>query len=225
MAKNRGWFDGCLPSRHNMGGELRKLAMILSKLPKHPQKSVELEQYSTEGDFAARWIAAIIECGDISEESNIIDFGAGNGILGIGLLLAGVSTATFIEKDEEAVESIRVGIKNMDLENKSLIICKDIVDCEQWLNENEYDLIIMNPPWGFQNPKADRPFLELAFSSSAPVIHLLHSANVSHPQAIARDAGWNSELLLEGSFRLPAQYEHHRKPMAESAVKCWRFYR
>ena len=46
---------------------LRHLAMALSKLPPHPQHDVTLEQYATEGDFAARWIAEIVQRGDLGE--------------------------------------------------------------------------------------------------------------------------------------------------------------
>ena len=59
---------------------LRHLAMALSNLPPHPQHDVSLEQYATEGDFAARWIAEIVERGDIDEETRVVDLGAGNGI-------------------------------------------------------------------------------------------------------------------------------------------------
>ena len=65
---------------------LRHLAMALSKLPPHPQHDVSLEQYATEGDFAARWIAEIIQRGDLDQDTRVVDLGAGNGILGICLL-------------------------------------------------------------------------------------------------------------------------------------------
>ena len=56
---------------------LRHLAMELSKLPPHPQHNVELEQYATEGDFAARWIAEMIERGDLDASTHVVDLGAG----------------------------------------------------------------------------------------------------------------------------------------------------
>jgi len=52
---------------------LRHLAMELSKLPPHPQHNVELEQYATEGDFAARWIAEMIERGDLDASTRVVD--------------------------------------------------------------------------------------------------------------------------------------------------------
>tara|TARA_B100001750_G_scaffold247366_1_gene272866 strand:- start:3953 stop:4579 length:627 start_codon:yes stop_codon:yes gene_type:complete len=208
-----------------MAGELRHLAMALSQLPKHPQQSPALEQYVTEGDFAARWIAAISECGDLTETTNVVDLGAGNGVLGIGLLMAGAASATLIEIDGDATEAARMGLNNLGMEEMATIITEDVSTLENWPTDIECELLIMNPPWGFQKARADRPFLDLAFSSPASVIHLLHAADAKHPEAMGRDAGWKSEIILEGRIRLPAQYEHHKRAMSESAVKCWRFTR
>ena len=52
---------------------LRHLAMALSNLPPHPQRDVSLEQYATEGDFAARWIAEIVERGDLEAKTRVAD--------------------------------------------------------------------------------------------------------------------------------------------------------
>ena len=78
---------------------LRHLAMALSNLPPHPQHDVSLEQYATEGDFAARWIAEMVERGDLDEATKVADLGAGNGILGIGCYLAGAASTLLVEKD------------------------------------------------------------------------------------------------------------------------------
>ena len=208
-----------------MAGGLRRLAMTLSQLPKHPQNSVELEQYSTEGDFAARWISAIVEAGDLNSESKIVDLGAGNGVLGIGLLLAGCAHATLLEIDDEAASRAGEGLTTLNLNERAELLVQDLTNWKQWPEHLNCDLVIMNPPWGFQKAKADRPFLELAFSSPAKSIHLLHSASATHPPALAKELGWRGEVLLEGTFRLPANFEHHKQGIAETAVKCWRFVR
>ena len=82
---------------------LRHLAMALSNLPAHPQRDASLEQYATEGDFAARWIAEIVQRGDLGEETRVADLGAGNGILGIGCLLAGAKSVLLVEWDAQCV--------------------------------------------------------------------------------------------------------------------------
>ena len=61
------------------------MAMILSGLEPHPSNSVELEQYTTDGDLASRWLSDIAAFGDLSEGCAVADLGAGNGVLGLGI--------------------------------------------------------------------------------------------------------------------------------------------
>ena len=190
---------------------LRHLAMALSNLPPHPQRDVSLEQYATEGDFAARWIAEIVERGDLEAETRVVDLGAGNGILGIGCRLAGAASALLVEQDPQCVHEYE-GVEWL------------IGDVKEW-SGTEVDLIIMNPPWGVQIAMADRPFLETAFNSEAEVIYLLHSAKATHIESLAKSFDWGGEVVLNGSFRLPAQYDHHRSHQGMTQVAVWRFKR
>jgi putative methylase len=185
--------------------------MALSKLPPHPQHDVTLEQYATEGDFAARWIAEIVQRGDLDEGTRVADLGAGNGILGIGCLLAGAASTLLVEKDASC-EHEYPGVQWL------------IGDINDW-SRKDVDLVIMNPPWGAQLPMADRPFLEAAFNSEANVVYLLHSAHVTHVLPIAKSFNWDGEIVLNGSFRLPANYAHHQSRDGVTKVAVWRFIR
>ena len=190
---------------------LRQLAMALSKLPPHPQRDVALEQYATEGDFAARWIAEMVERGDLNEDTRVVDLGAGNGILGIGCLLAGAASALLVEIDEQCQHEYE-GVEWL------------IGDIGMWSGD-DVDLVVMNPPWGVQTAMADRPFLKAAFSSKAKVVHLLHSSKAKHIEPMAESFDWKAETVLSGSFRLPAQFEHHRSNEGRTEVVVWRFSR
>ena len=190
---------------------LRHLAMELSKLPPHPQHDVTLEQYATEGDFAARWIAEIITRGDLDETTRVVDLGAGNGILGIGCHLAGSASTLLVEVDHNCQHEYE-GVDWL------------IGDVQEWSGEN-VDLVIMNPPWGAQTPKADRPFLETAFNSAAKVIYLLHSSHSTHLVPLVESMNWIGEVVLRGIFRIPAKYTHHESQNGETEVSVWRFER
>ena len=76
----------------------KHLAIELSKLLPHPQHAIELEQYATEGDLAAFFVLAIDQLDSIYGK-NIVDLGAGNGILGIGCGILGAKSVTLIEGD------------------------------------------------------------------------------------------------------------------------------
>ena len=52
---------------------LRHLAMSLSKLQPHPCENVDLEQYSTDGNIASKFISSIVSYGDLSSDSIIGD--------------------------------------------------------------------------------------------------------------------------------------------------------
>ena len=52
---------------------VRRLAMLLSGLVPHTCDSVELEQYSTDGNLAARWLTDIAAFGDLSEGCTVAD--------------------------------------------------------------------------------------------------------------------------------------------------------
>ena len=42
-----------------------------------------LEQYSIDGDLAAKWLSDLVAFGDLKKGCKVSDLGAGNGILGI----------------------------------------------------------------------------------------------------------------------------------------------
>ncbi|MDP6870058.1 MAG: methyltransferase [Candidatus Poseidoniaceae archaeon] len=181
--------------------KLRQLAITLSKLPPHPCSNVDLEQYQTEGDLAALWLANIDGIDGLNGKT-VIDLGSGNGILGYGAKLLGADV-TFVECDPDAAElcrqlgnTIEGRVEDVDLPNA--------------------DLVITNPPWGFQNHGADRVFVERALECS-PVLHIMHNAAATHLP--------KGELVLEGEFRMPAIYSHHNSRMGKTAIRCWRITR
>jgi len=208
-----------------MGMRPKHLAIELSKLEPHPCTSVELEQYATEGDLASYWILGIDQVDDM-EGKRVLDLGAGNGILGLGCLLVGAHHVTLVEADPLVVKIAKVNAERLSLRGKgSIEVIQDHISLQSERPVITPDIIVMNPPWGVQTAKADRPLLEYAFSLGAPVVHVLHSAKSKHVQALGRDYGYESEAMLETEFRLPPTYLHHSKKKATTTVRCWRFHR
>ncbi len=150
------------------------------------------------------------------------DLGSGNGILGIGCLLLGATHVSFYEVDEEAVKVLQQNLKSFpdDMYN---VVQTSISD--QTELPTDVDAIIMNPPWGVQTQKADRPFLDLAFTSKATHVHILHSAESKHIEEIASNQGWSSEKLFNDHFRLPQAYQHHKSRQQTTKISCWSFSR
>ncbi len=198
---------------------VRRLAMLLSSLSEHPGGSVELEQYVTEGDLAARWLADIAAFGDLSEGCKVTDLGAGNGVLGLGALAMGAGRATLVEADQAACDVAMSNAESMgfadSVEVIQAILGSDPVDL------GSADVVISNPPWGRQTPRADRPFLEAMIAVAAPA-HLIHSAEATHIQPLFEDVGWAAERYGEADFALPAAYSHHSSQRGRTRAAFWR---
>jgi putative methylase len=184
-----------------------------------------LEQYATEGDLAAFWILAIDQLDNL-ENKTVVDLGAGNGILGLGTAYLGASKVTLIEADEEACMVLKQNSQRVIEEFETQIITIHALIGSQLVElSGQTDIVVMNPPWGFQTEKADRPLLELAFSLDATAIYVLHSAKAKHIEAMAKDFGYEGEIVFETNFRLPPMYSHHSKKKSTTDARCWRFHK
>ena len=193
--------------------------MILSGLDPHPNDSVELEQYTTEGDLAARWLADIVAFSDLSGGCKVADLGAGNGVLGLGALAMGAGRAMLVETDQAACEVAKSNAESLGFADSVEVIQatlgSDPVDL------SSADVVISNPPWGRQTPRADRPFLEAMIAATVPA-HLLHSAEATHIQPLFEAVGWAAERYGEADFALPAAYSHHSRKRGRTRVAFWR---
>jgi len=194
--------------------------MILSGLEPHPSNSVELEQYTTEGDLAVRWLSDIVAFGDLAEGCTVADLGAGNGVLGLGALAMGAGRALLVEADQTACDVAMLNAESMGFAD-SVELIQATLGSEP-VDLSSADVIISNPPWGRQTSRADRPFLEAMIAAEIPA-HLLHSAEATHIQPLFEDAGWSVERYGEADFALPAAYSHHSRQRGRTRAAFWRF--
>ena len=203
----------------------KHLAIELSKLKPHPQHDASLEQYATEGDLAAFLILAIDQLDNIAQKT-VVDIGAGNGILGIGCAIMGAEKTSLIDADDAVVEVARQNIKRISQKYRAKI---EAFQCHIGRDKppeiDTCDIVVMNPPWGFQTSKADRPLIEYAFTLQPSSAYVLHSAKSNHLAALGKGFGYDCEVVFESNFRLPPKYSHQSRKMGETAVKCWRFHR
>ena len=122
---------------------------ILFNSPDFDSPKPELEQYATPVDIVSEIIKQANALGHLS--GTVADLGCGTGRLAIGAAIIGTDVTGY-EIDEDALklakeyskkEKLNIEWKNVAIEN---------------ISEN-YDTIIMNPPFGAQRPGADRNFL------------------------------------------------------------------
>ena len=198
---------------------VRRLAILLSQLNPHPCNSVELEQYTTGGDLAARWLTDIAAFGDLSEGCTVADLGAGNGVLGLGALAMGAGRAILVEADEAACDVAKSNAESMGFADSVEVIQATLGS--DTIDLGSADVVISNPPWGRQTPRADRPLLEAMIAAATPA-HLLHSAEATHIKPLFEDVGWSAERHGEADFALPAAYSHHSRQRGRTRAAFWR---
>jgi putative methylase len=198
---------------------VRRLAMLLSGLLPHPCDAVELEQYTTDGDLAARWLADIAAFDDLTEGCTVADLGAGNGVLGLGALAMGAGRAILVETDQAACDVAKLNAESLGFA-ESMEVIRATLGSDP-VDFGSADVVISNPPWGRQTPRADRPFLEAVIAAETPA-HLLHSAEATHIQTLFEDAGWSTERYGEADFALPAAYSHHSRQRGRTRAAFWR---
>ena len=137
---------------------------ILFNSPDFYQPKPELEQYATPVDIVLEIIKHAKSLGHLS--AKVADLGCGTGRLAIGAAIAGANVTGF-EIDEDALKIAR------DYSNKKKLEIK-------WRNlaieniEENFETILMNPPFGSQRPGADRSFLKKSLEIAANIwtIHL-----------------------------------------------------
>lgn len=87
--------------------------------------------------------------GDKIIDSAFLDAYAGSGSIGIEALSRGAASATFIEKNREALSLLRQNLELSTFSENSKIIFSDCVRAIKTLNEDSFDLIFLDPPYSF----------------------------------------------------------------------------
>jgi len=180
------------------------MEIALEKLEKPDNPRPDLEQYTTPSDVASDMLWIALTSGDI-QNKKVADLGCGNGILGIGAALLGASSVNCYDVDQQMI--------NLCNRNAQATGVSVTTECEDALCVNgSFDTVIQNPPFGAQNPGADRPFLRTAVRISR-VSYSLHMAETV-PFISKYCEGLNADVshIKNYKFKIPFMFEFHKKP-------------
>ncbi|MFA4886994.1 MAG: METTL5 family protein [Candidatus Nanoarchaeia archaeon] len=188
----------------------KQLQITLSNLQPLSSLNSSLEQYQLEGNLAAEilWHALINE--DI-EGKVIADLGCGNGILGIAALSLGAKNVYFLDIDKKAIT-----IAKENALGKGIYLNEDVSKFNV-----KVDTVLMNPPFGVQQRKADKPFLEKAMYC-ANVIYSLHKIESKNFIAqLAKEHNYTVERIIPTSFDIKKTYSFHKKKKHRVEIGIW----
>jgi len=187
----------------------KKLEIQLSKLKQLEEFDLDLEQYTTDSSQASEILLWAYNNRDI-ENKIIADFGCGNGILGIGALLLNAKKVYFIDNDKKAIKITKENTKTGEF------ILDDISNFSKPI-----DTVIMNPPFGVRNRKADKIFLETAmkYSKSIYSIHKIESKDFINK--LCKENNFKVETIKEFKILLKKTQKFHKKERYYVHVGCW----
>lgn len=198
----------------------KELSILLSKLKRFVSPDPSLEQYPTDPEIASS-VLWLIESQDGFSGKVVADFGSGTGVLGIGALVLGAKRCYFVDVDKKVFpllkENLEVVEKYCGKKFNYVLVNKDVRQFN-----SKVDLVIQNPPFGVQNPHADRLFLLKAMESS-PLIYSFHkSESSSFISQICKDNGFDSVLCLKFKFPVRNAMKFHSKKVHFVDVGLWR---
>jgi len=186
-----------------------KLAIELSNLKSFEEAKVNLEQYQTPSDIAAKVLWWAYMQGNV-EGKVIADFGCGNGILGIGCLLLNAKKVYFIDKD------IRLAKENYKGFKGGTFFEEDIKKFNK-----KVDVVVQNPPFGVQKEHADRGFLVKALEVSETVysFHKIESENFINK--FCKDNNAKAKKIFVFDFPFKRSQKFHKKDLYKVKVGVW----
>ncbi|MFA6709814.1 MAG: METTL5 family protein [Candidatus Methanomethylophilaceae archaeon] len=167
------------------------------------EPSAALEQYSTPSVIASDILFTAYCEGDVADRV-VNDLGCGTGIFAIGSYLLNAKKIYGYDLSKSALDIAKMNIEkfNADVE---------LIECD--ISEVEYraDTTFMNPPFGCQMKRADRPFLDKAMELSSS-IYSIHMENTL-PFVETYVASKGREIVSRRTYKynIPHTFTFHSK--------------
>jgi len=205
---------------------MKNLAIILSRLKVFDKPDFTLEQYPTDSEIAFEVLHNADMHNEINDK-NMLDLGAGAGILGIGCLLLGAKRVYFVDKDKKALNILKKNLLliekqlSIKLIDKAVIIEKDVsmIDSKDF---KDIDLIVQNPPFGTKNKGIDTMFLKKAMEISSIVYSFHKFETREYVERIINSNGFKLSALWRFKFLLRNTMSYHTKNKEYIDVGCFK---
>ncbi|MDR0508357.1 MAG: METTL5 family protein [Candidatus Methanoplasma sp.] len=145
----------------------KDLEIELEKVPRFEGPDPFLEQYLTPASIAADVLFNAYASGDI-KGLKVMDLGCGTGMLSFGSWMLGAASVVGYDISQKAIELATSHMNSIGADISFKV--SDISGIQEGA-----DTVVMNPPFGCQNRRADRDFLKKAMES-AECVYSFHMA-------------------------------------------------
>lgn len=177
--------------------------MALQKVKGFDEADPSLEQYMTPATMASEMLFDAWRNGDI-EGMKVVDLGCGTGMLSIGAWLMGAGMVDGYDVSEKALSVARSNASDLGADVRFTLSDVSSVD-------DPADTVVMNPPFGCQSRRADRPFLEKAMET-AECVYSIHMANsLEFVEGFCERHGRKVAFYRIYKYEIPHTFSFHTK--------------
>jgi 16S rRNA (guanine966-N2)-methyltransferase len=103
------------------------------------------------------------------EAATVLDLFAGSGAMGLEALSRGAAAATFVENDRDACRTIERNLEKLGLTGAA-VLQRDVFQALA-ADRRTYDLILCDPPYGFDQDARIAPYLARALAPDGLVVY------------------------------------------------------
>ena len=201
----------------------KDLELLLATLKGFENPKWELEQYSTPSDVAAELLWTAFMEGNIDKKI-IIDLGCGTGILTFGAALLGAEVVYGFDIDNDALKTAE---QNLKIIKDTKIPIKQVIFMKKNVSDidKKCDTVIMNPPFGIQVKKSDRPFLKKAFEIGDNIYSIHSRESGKFLKVFAKENGFEAKKINDMKMALPKTMKFHDKEKYIIEVELWKFFK
>jgi putative methylase len=200
---------------------LRTLEIALEGLEGFGRPDPRTEQYGTPAVLAARLLHHAHLLGDIGGKA-VCDLGTGTGILACGAALLGAARVVGVELDPDALAVARRNTARLGVEVD--FVPGDVRDRGLMEGLGSFDTVVMNPPFGAQDPHADRPFVDAALALAPVVYGIFNTGSIPFVEAYTAGRA-EIEFAIGGILPLKRTLPFHRRDVMEIEVEILRLVR
>ena len=185
----------------------KELEMKLQRVAPFREPVASLEQYPTPSTIASDILFSAYASGDVLDKT-VNDLGCGTGIFAIGAKLLGAGTVRGYDISSSALRTAKENAENLNADI-------ELTECDISEVNEKADTTFMNPPFGCQNKRADRPFLDKAMELSDSIYSIHMAETIDFLKEYVEASGKEIVACATYKYNIPHTFTFHRKEKKE----------